>query len=187
MRYLLEEDNLEYNSLKKYISENWNNRPIDTNKPIKRFYFQYTKDRVERELLKYKLKGINKKETDIILGWANEDPEYIADERFITVESDKFIVAQGTVYSVGGEFAENLNKVKHFEKLINLAIEYLKLEFSLTDVRNLYESDNGVYYGIRNVNKENASLLGDIVGGTFLLSSIEYNKKLAEIKESLQS
>ena len=182
MRYLLEQDNIEYNSLKKFISENWNNRPIDTTKPSKRFYFQYTKDRVERDLLKYKLKGINKTETDIILGWANEDPEYIADKRFITVENDKFSVAQGTVYHVGGEFAENLNKVKHFEKLINLAIEYLKLEFSLTDVRNLYESDNGVYYGIRDVNKDDAHLLGGIVGGTFLLSSIEYNKVLTQIK-----
>ena len=182
MRYLLEEDNLEYNSLKKYLSENWNNRPIDTTKPSKQFYFQYSIDIIERELLKYKLKGINKTETDIILGWANEDPEYVADERFITVENDKFSVAQGTVYHVGGEFAENLNKVKHFEKLINLAIEYLKLEFSLTDVRNLYESDNGVYYGIRDVNKDDAHLLGGIVGGTFLLSSIEYNKVLTQIK-----
>ena len=187
MRYLLEQDNLEYNSLKKFISENWNNRPIDTTKPSKQFYFQYTKDRVERDLLKYKLKGINKTETHIILEWANEDPEYIADESFITVESDKFSVAQGTVYHVGGEFAENLNKLKHFEKLINLAIEYFKSEFSLTDIRNLYESDNGIYYGTRDVNKDDANLLGSIVGGTFLLSSDEYNKVLIEIKESLQS
>jgi hypothetical protein len=39
-----------------------------------------------------------------------------------------------------------------------------------------------VYYGIRDVNKDDAHLLGGIVGGTFLLSSIEYNKVLTQIK-----
>ena len=184
MRLLLKEDQETFNSINKYIGDNWDKRTPDLTKHKTHFYIKYCVRDLENKLLMEQLRGSGMTEYDYIMQSANSKPEYVVPN--VTIKNEvinDYKEAYGDVYCANKEFIDKYEEQKYYIKLSNLAAEYLKPFGS--DSRNFYEYNNAIYYGHRERNKFDAYLIGDIVGGTFIMSSSDYDNVLRNLKINL--
>ena len=187
MRYLLKQDQEKFNLVQKWVIENWDKKTPDLTSKKQKFTIKYSTRDMEVEIIKSKLIGKDKTELDIIKSIANSKDEFIVYEPSITneINNNEYKTYYGDVYSVNKDFLDKYAEIKYFEKLENLTSKYLN-SLGYHDTRNFYEKNGAIYYGIRERNKYDAHLIGDIVSGTFVMSSKDYDNVLANLKKNIE-
>jgi hypothetical protein len=182
MRYLLKEDELKYNSIIEWVKDNWDKRTPDFTKGTQKFLIQYSMRDLEHDLMVAKLQGRGLTELKLIELKANNKPEFVVPKITISNDLNKgYKTAFGDAYSANKEFLDVWADKLLFDKLKGLASNYLR-GLGYSDDRNFYEDNGSVMYGQREINKYDAHLLGDIVSGTFVMSSNDYDSVLINFK-----
>lgn len=181
MRCLLIEDLEKYNSLEIWMKKNWDNRSPDLTKEKQKFVIDYCIKDLDFAIISYKIQGKNITDIDIIKSMINSRGEYVVSEIKIIKENNDYKTYSGYAYPPNDEFMIKYNELKYFDNLKLLALTYLD-SLGYYDKRNFYEENGNIYYGIREKNKYDAHLLGDIISGEFVMSSKDYDSVLINFK-----
>jgi hypothetical protein len=185
MRYLLEEDE---SKLKKCISiiDNYlDYRQKNKLKGVQLAYITFDFIDIQQALMSLKISGKNIEVDEYILkNLKTLDKKYVYDNHIILLENNTYKI-KGEYYYASDSYLKILNRIDYYRELKNKAMNYLYPK--VYDLRNIVERDGYIMIGIRGKNEYDAHLLGDFISFKPLMSVVDYNKKLLEIKYENQT
>jgi len=186
MKYLLENDKIEFQNVLNYIDENKENRKADKERePLqinamfnkRDFYFDLTIAQMnDKEMTIEKL---------IELLLMNHDLKFVPEVQKIEIQDENYKVV-ATAYYSESEFLSYLEKQEYFEKLNWLSRKYI-LNILQVDDRDIQISNDGVYRVKRGVNQYDAHLIGDVISRRLVMSKSELLKNLEYVKRNINT
>lgn len=181
MRYLLKKDEFKYNRiiylLDSYFDYRIPNKLKQKSKCQAQLYVNDIDQYIISELLNNKKIEIKYVIKDYL---KNLSQKHIINDFEYQKKNDYYII-KADFYDASDSYINLINSIDKFDKLKNIAYKEM-YQYSLGDMRNLVEKQDKIYLGIREINKKDQRLLGDLIDYEFIMSSKEYDKILTKIK-----
>lgn len=184
MRFLLKEDDARLKELALYINDNVQTKKPNTKKP-RNYRGRFLRMEIEQSLISEKMAGNETSIEKLFLKHLNSQLEFVCSDISIEINHD-FIEIAGHGFTPNNKWNKILKEKEDLISLENQGYEYV-LSLNQGDIRNFFESNNEIRYGIRSKNLEEPRLLGEITDSLLIMTSEDYDKKLTLIKLIKQS
>jgi len=184
MKYLLENDKIEFQNVLNYINENKEKRKADKKREPLRLDAMFCKHDLDIDLEIFNMN--NKKmtiEKYIEYSLKYHDLAFVSKVRKIELQDDYYKVV-ATAYYSEPEFLSYIEKEKHFEKLNWYSRKYI-LNILQLDDRDIEIFNGSVYRVFRGVNKYDAHLIGDIISKYIVMPKLDLIKNLEYVKRNI--
>jgi hypothetical protein len=186
MKYLLENDKIEFQNVLNYIDENKENRKADKEREPLRLYALFCKRDLDVDLT---IAQMNDKEMTIEkyieYSLKYHDLKFVYEVQKIELQDESYKVV-ATAYYSEPEFLSYLEKQEYFEKLNWFGRKYI-LNILRVDDRDIQISNDGVYRVTRGVNQYDAHLIGDVISRRLVMSKSELLKNLEYVKRNINT
>jgi hypothetical protein len=186
MKYLLENDKIEFQNVLNYIDENKENRKADKEREPLRLYALFCKRDLDVDLT---IAQMNDKEMTIEkyieYSLKYHDLKFVYEVQKIELQDESYKVAAIAYYSEP-EFLSYLEKQEYFEKLNWFGRKYI---LNILQVNEKYiEIINGrVCRVTRGINQYDAHLKGDIISKWIIMPKLHLIKNLEYVKRNINT
>jgi hypothetical protein len=186
MKYLLENDKIEFQNVLNYIDENKENRKADKEREPKKLGAMFCKRDLDVNLTIAQMSDKKITIEKLIENYLkNNDLSFVFDIQKIELQDENYKVV-ATAYYSESKFLSYLEKQEYFEKLNWLSRKYI-LNILRVDDRDIQISNDGVYRVKRGVNQYDAHLIGDVISRILVMSKSELLKNLEYVKRNINT
>lgn len=186
MKYLLENDKIEFQNVLNYINENKDKRKADKQREPLRLNAMFCKHDLDIDLEIFNMN--NKKmtiEKYIEYSLKYHDLAFVPKVRKIELQNENYKVV-ATAYYSESEFLSYLVKQEYFEKLNWFGRKYI-LNILQLDDRDIEIIDGRVMRVFRGVNQYDAHLIGDIISKWIVMPKLHLIKNLEYVKRNINT